>query len=125
MRRGDKAYFRLGDYVIMPNHVHTLLQVLVGHELSEIIKAWKSASARMMGQHLGRSGSYWMDEYFDHAVRQERSLREFVRYIRQNPRNLPADAFAVGCGSLSAAGVRTGGESKSAAGDTGGTVEET
>jgi putative DNA methylase len=100
MRHDDGLKYRLGEFVIMPNHVHALLQMLSGQELSETMKAWKSVSARRMGKHVGREGSFWMEEYFDHAVRSEQSLNRFVEYIRQNPRNLSRGTFTVGCGSL-------------------------
>lgn len=100
MRHDDRLTYLLGEFVIMPNHVHALMQMLRGYELSDAIKAWKSVSARRMGRHLGRRGSYWEEEGFDHAVRNKESLRRFVRYIRENPKNLPEGTFTLGCGSL-------------------------
>jgi putative transposase len=99
LRHDDAVRYRLGDFVIMPNHVHALLQILPGHDLGETMKAWKSVSARNIGRHLGRTGSYWMDEYFDHAVRSG-LLQRYVRYIRRNSAHLPPDTFTLGCGTL-------------------------
>ncbi len=121
MLRGDGVHFRLGEFVIMPNHVHALLHVLPGRRLSEIIKAWKSSSAREIGRRCGRRGSYWMDEYFDHAVRQEQSLAEFTDYIRQNPRFLPPGTFTIGRGILGTADLPIGRCGRTAGEDTGGT----
>jgi hypothetical protein len=78
MRHHDGIRYRLGDFVIMPNHVHALLHLLPENDLGETMKAWKSVSARRIGRRRGRPGSYWMDEYFDHAVRRERS-RQYSR----------------------------------------------
>ena len=100
MRHDDGASYRLGDFVIMPNHVHALLHVLPGFELADTIKAWKSVSARHIGKQIGRQGSFWMEEYFDHAVRRDESLDRFAQYIRNNPRRLPVGTFALGCGTL-------------------------
>jgi putative transposase len=107
LRRGDGSYFGLGDFVIMPNHVHVLVHPLGTHALGDIMKAWKSTSARQFGKLLGRKGSYWMDEYFDHAVREGTSER-FARYIQKNPERLPRGTFTLGRGGLSDAGVPTG-----------------
>jgi putative DNA methylase len=100
MRHDDGVKYRLGEFVIMPNHVHALVQMLPGFELSDTMKAWKSISARRIGKHLKRAGSYWMDEYFDHALRDEESFRKFIAYIRENPGNLRPGDFTVGCGTL-------------------------
>jgi putative transposase len=100
MRRADGSHYRLGEFVIMPNHVHALLQTLGGHMLSKIVKAWKSTSARLIGRQLGRSGSYWMDEYFDHVVRGDKWMDRFVRYIHENPVHLPPGTFTIGAGTL-------------------------
>jgi REP element-mobilizing transposase RayT len=100
MRHDEGSAYRLGPYVIMPNHVHALLRMLPGHELGDAMKAWKSVSARRIGKRLGRTGSFWTQEYFDHAVRSDESLARIVSYIRENPRNLAAGTFTVGCGSL-------------------------
>jgi putative transposase len=100
MRHDDGPRYRLGDFVIMPNHVHALVHVLPGFELAEAVKAWKSISARGMGKQVGRRGSFWMEEYFDHAVRSEESLNRFVEYIRNNPTNLPPGSSTLGCGSM-------------------------
>ncbi|HZK80212.1 MAG TPA: transposase [Humisphaera sp.] len=100
IRHDDGVAYRLGEFVIMPNHVHALLQMLPGRELGESVKAWKSVSARRIGKRLGRLGSYWMDEYFDHSVRHDASLARFVSYIRENPMRLSSGSFTLGSGTL-------------------------
>ncbi|MGJ8725228.1 MAG: transposase [Roseibacillus sp.] len=80
---GEK-YF-LGDYVIMPNHVHVLVIPLGENILHQIVGAWKGFSSRQMNQKEGRSGALWQRESFDHAVRTERQLQRFVDYIADNP----------------------------------------
>jgi hypothetical protein len=42
----DGLDYRLHAWVIMPNHVHTLLEPLANVTLGEIVGAWKSVSAR-------------------------------------------------------------------------------
>jgi hypothetical protein len=36
--------YALGEYMVMPNHVHVLLEPLGDHQLSEILHSWKSYS---------------------------------------------------------------------------------
>lgn len=88
--------YDLGDWVVMPNHVHVLLQPLGGVSLEEIMKPVKGISARNINRLLGRSGGFWMQESFSHIVRSLEQLKEFQRYIRMNPAKarLPATDYS-------------------------------
>ncbi len=55
------------------------------YPLSAILKNWKGWSARAINRLLGREGTFWMDETFDHIVRSQRQLEHFRNYIRENP----------------------------------------
>jgi len=76
--------------VIMPDHVHLLFTARRDAQgwtfaLPEILRAIKGASDGSINKLLGRRGSVWQDESFDHVLRGSESLRETVEYIRQNP----------------------------------------
>lgn len=78
--------FLLHAGVIMPNHVHLLLEPLAGHSLSELLKGIKGASSRRINQLLNKTGHrFWMDESYDHIVRSEAQYQHFIRYITENP----------------------------------------
>jgi putative transposase len=100
MRHDDGQLYGLGDFVIMPNHVHVLLHVPEARDLSSILQAWKSISARRINRILTHRGSLWQPEPFDHIVRDESHWQRFINYIRTNPSQLPSDAFTLGRGSL-------------------------
>lgn len=94
--RFDGQRLRLHAAVIMPNHVHLLLEPLAGNELSELLKGIKGASARKVNQILGNTGNpFWMDESYDHIVRSERQRQHLIRYIMENPvkAQLPTGQF--------------------------------
>jgi REP element-mobilizing transposase RayT len=69
----------------MPNHVHALLRPLPGFALEDILHSVKSFSAQAINRVLGRTGTLWQEESYDHIVRDERSLRQIQAYIRDNP----------------------------------------
>ena len=76
--------YGLRSWVIMPNHVHILIDPMVG--LSRITKAIKGFSARRANEILGRAGQpFWQDESYDHWVRNPRETQKIVRYIEGNP----------------------------------------
>ena len=72
-------------FVVMPDHVHWLLQLLGEASLSKVLQSVKSVSARRLNHHLGRSGRFWQDGFHDHALRKEEAVIDAARYIIANP----------------------------------------
>ena len=85
LRFFDGERYALGDFVVMPNHVHALVIPMVDRTIGSILKSWKSYSARMIHQKEGRSGSFWQHESFDHIGRNRRQLDRLREYIAENP----------------------------------------
>jgi len=75
----------LSDFVVMPNHVHLLVTPLPDWKLSQLLHSWKSFTAHGVNKALDRSGCLWMDERFDHLVRDRSFLTKYQRYIAENP----------------------------------------
>jgi REP element-mobilizing transposase RayT len=76
--------------VVMPDHVHLVLQTLVdsnGFEfsISGILKAIKGASAHRVNKALNRKGSLWQEESFDHVIRKSEDVNAKMAYVLQNP----------------------------------------
>jgi REP element-mobilizing transposase RayT len=71
-------------WVVMPNHVHVLIED--GETpLSTIIRNWKSFASVEANKLLGRTGRFWQPEYWDHFMRDEEQTRKAIRYIENNP----------------------------------------
>jgi REP element-mobilizing transposase RayT len=90
LRHFDGERYRLGEFVVMPNHVHALVTPLNEHNLSDILHSWKSYTSSQINKQVGQSGSFWQKESFDHMVRSPASLEKFAEYIRENPRKVEA-----------------------------------
>jgi len=71
-------------FVIMPDHIHWLLQ-LHTEKLDSIMQALKGASANKINHHLKRHGKCWQSGYHDHTIRKEEDLTAVARYIVANP----------------------------------------
>ena len=75
--------------VVMPDHVHLLLEPLSDAEgpisIPEIMQAVKSTSAHRINKLLKRSGPVWQEESFDRALRSEQSADEAIIYMMGNP----------------------------------------
>jgi REP element-mobilizing transposase RayT len=79
------SHYKLFAWVVMPNHVHSLLTPNAEIELSQIFKAFKSYTAHRANKILGRTGKFWFEEYYDRYIRNERHFRATVKYIENNP----------------------------------------
>jgi putative transposase len=56
------------------------------HALPEIIRAFKTFSARAINQQLGSAGQpVWQRNYYEHVIRNDRSLEALRNYIESNP----------------------------------------
>jgi type I restriction enzyme R subunit len=81
----DGARYHLGDFVIMPNHVHLLCCLLGGTDIEAQCYCWKKFTSRSINVALGRTGRFWQEESFDHLVRGAEAFDYFRRYIAENP----------------------------------------
>ena len=84
LRFFDGQRYRLAAWVVMPNHVHLLVDVWE-IPLAELIKSWKGFVAGAANPLLGRRGKFWEREYLDTVIENEKHLRTATRYIENNP----------------------------------------
>jgi REP element-mobilizing transposase RayT len=88
--RGDGVDYRLHRFVVMPNHVHLLLQPLKPLEVERLrvtLQRLKGRTSRRANRILGRSGTFWQDESYDHSVRDLAEYAHLIEYIDFNPVN--------------------------------------
>jgi putative transposase len=85
-----KKRYKIYSAVIMPDHVHLLLEPLVKSEneywsLSSILHSIKSYSSKQVAQVMKHIGIVWQDERYDRIIRNEQEFQQFWDYIRENP----------------------------------------
>lgn len=80
---GDR--YELGDFVVMPNHVHLLVCLRGTTEIQKQCNSWKHFSAGKINKLLGVSGRFWQEESFDHLVRSPGQFEKYQIYIAENP----------------------------------------
>ncbi len=85
LRHLDGNAYVLAAFVVMPNHVHVLVQLPTAGELKRRCKAWKHYTAARINRELGREGEFWQHESFDQLVRSEEQFRYLCEYIARNP----------------------------------------
>ncbi len=80
---GDR--YRLLEWCVMPNHVHLLIHCGFGTSLGEIVRSWKTFTARKINTLSGTSGQLWARDYHDRYIRDPDHLANARAYIRNNP----------------------------------------
>jgi putative transposase len=93
---------RLHEFVIMPNHIHGIIEIVgaglrparsSSHpaSLSEIIRAFKTFSARKINQKHPDGLFQWQRSFHDRVIRDKDELAAIDRYILENPRRWSED----------------------------------
>ena len=94
----------IGEYVIMPNHVHMILRISADNVLQgpmwasaptkasvpSMVRSWKV----LVSKELGRS--IWQRSYYDHIIRDERDYLVKAQYIIDNPAKWLHDDYYIG-----------------------------
>ncbi|MDR3559346.1 MAG: hypothetical protein P4L62_00255 [Candidatus Pacebacteria bacterium] len=102
-------YINIDCKIVMPNHVHTILEILpdveivgTGRDLSlrfqqskikplpELIGALKTTSSKLIHRN-GFNDFAWQRSYWDRIIRDEAELNRIREYIFNNPQNWEQD----------------------------------
>jgi len=73
---------RVYAYVLMPEHVHLLINEPPVILLAQFLKAFKQTTSRKL---RGQREKFWQERYYDSNVRGEEARSEVIRYIHRNP----------------------------------------
>jgi len=73
---------RIYAYVLMPEHVHLLINEPPEIPLAQFLKSLKQITSRRL---KGDRKQFWLDRYFDANVHGEDARSEVIRYIHRNP----------------------------------------
>lgn len=88
----DDQRYRLLAWVVMPNHVHVLIEEMRGYHLSDVVHSWKSYTSKQAGKFLAnqkassaKENSFWQRDSFDRFIRDQEHLGRVLEYIHNNP----------------------------------------
>lgn len=113
------AHIQLGEWVVMPNHLHGIINLIDRHpgisfaketnkendrsshesfgvpikgSIPTIIRSFKSSVTRRY-QEISRNhlGKIWHRNYYEHIIRNENDLKRIHEYIEDNPRKWEED----------------------------------
>jgi putative transposase len=81
----DGQRYRMGDFVVMPNHVHLLAAFPSADAMRKQYGSWLHFTAVQVNRELGVKGRLWQKEPFDHLVRSPEQYELLRTYIAENP----------------------------------------
>ena len=90
-------------YVIMPNHIHLIIQNTGGDRINEIVRWMKSLTTnRYLRSIKGKECSHgynklWQRNYYDHIIRNQHSYDYIANYIFTNPQRWKYDKLNSDC----------------------------
>ncbi|MBB5520697.1 REP-associated tyrosine transposase [Xanthomonas cannabis] len=76
---------RLLAWVLMPDHVHWLLQLGSTTGLANAVSRMKACAARAVNDQRQHHAPVWSRGYHDHALRKDEDLHAAARYLIANP----------------------------------------
>jgi REP element-mobilizing transposase RayT len=86
---GDCIRYRLIAWVIMPNHVHVLIEQKEAWPLAKVVQSWKRHTSRKTHQLMGGSsscnGPFWQRDYWDRYIRNGQHFSVTKQYVENNP----------------------------------------
>jgi putative transposase len=71
--------------VVMPDHLHLVLQLSAGKTLSDIMGSLKRYTSRRIRERTGLTNRVWQDTFYDHRIREDENLNQIVNYCWFNP----------------------------------------
>jgi putative transposase len=73
---------RIYAYVLMPEHIHLLINEPPAILLAQFLKVLKQATSRRL---RGAREKFWQDRYYDSNIRGDKARSAVMRYIHRNP----------------------------------------
>lgn len=89
-------HVKIGNYIIMPNHVHMIVIVKDGLRrgasptkavIPQIVQSLKSMTTKQFGCNM------WQRSYHDHIIRDQADYQRIWQYIDENPARWTEDCY--------------------------------
>jgi hypothetical protein len=95
----------LGEFVVMPNHIHCIIQILergeyhsplhgTSNNIGAIVRGYKSTVTKQLNI-LNIGCPVWQRNYYEHIIRDELSYQKISNYITNNPEKWANDTYNI------------------------------
>jgi putative transposase len=80
-----KYGFKLYGYCLMPNHVHLILEVKKGPDLSKIMQGLNQTYTIWFNKKYRKVGHLWQGRYKSMIINKNKYMLECIEYVELNP----------------------------------------
>ena len=77
--------FQLHDFVVMPNHIHLLIEVDQATTIEKAMQLIKGRFSYRVKRECGYGREVWLPGFSDQRIKDEQSYLQHREYIAQNP----------------------------------------
>ncbi len=86
LRHYKREYgFKLYGYCLMPNHVHLILEVEDGIDLSKIMQGLNQAYTLWFNKKYEKVGHLWQGRYKSMVIQKNKYMLDCLEYVELNP----------------------------------------
>ncbi|MBQ3349564.1 MAG: transposase [Thermoguttaceae bacterium] len=104
LNQSNEKCYHLYQWVVMPNHIHVLINEFPQNPLGDVVKSWKHYTSMSFDKILHNlkssnryrngyieniintfHGNYWIVDYWDVMIQSNRQFRIVSKYIANNP----------------------------------------
>ncbi|MDP6778410.1 MAG: transposase [Candidatus Latescibacteria bacterium] len=72
-------------YVVMPDHLHIIMTLEDGYDISQIVRSFGSFTARRINKLQEDKGRFWNHGFYDHRIKDRDELARQLNYVSMNP----------------------------------------
>jgi len=80
-----RGFYRLHDFVLMPEHLHMILTPSRNASLEKALQMIKGGSSYLIGKKVGAKFPVWQPGFHEHWIRSQEDYEQRRRYIALNP----------------------------------------
>lgn len=77
--------------VLMPDHLHMLIRLGEGTDLSRVINLFKGRTALAINRARHSQGHVWFRGFHEHLIRPDQPIPNFLQYLLRNPANAASE----------------------------------
>ena len=81
----ERGFYRLHDFVLMPEHLHVILTPSTDITLEKVLQMIKGGSSYRIGKEVGLKFPVWQPGFHEHWIRSPEDYEQRRRYIELNP----------------------------------------
>ncbi len=93
LRQFDAARYRLHAWVVMPNHIHVVVEPAEGFRLAELLQVWRAATDKRIGNAREREEALWEPEFYSSQIRSQEEYERYVAETLADPEDASLDSW--------------------------------